>query len=134
MPFLRIDFRDLFRFFSSCSTAQVHNRQGQASQSLQIAPFDPNYTYGNTSATTTFYDPTDTVWNSYTGGAYQEAVSALSTIPDKAYEGYSAPEYTTFGMEYSPDYDGNGSGELKLRDLSFGLFGKRHRSEGGAII
>lgn len=61
------------------------------------------------------------MWNSYTGGAYQEAVSALSTIPDKAYEGYSAPEYTTFGMEYSPDYDGNGSGELSSRRKSRSL-------------
>lgn len=36
-------------------------------------------------------------------------MSGVSKIPEKAYIDAPNAEYTTFGFEYSPDFDGDGS-------------------------
>jgi len=43
---------------------------------------------------------------------YQEAVSAVSIIPPDAYELNAAPRFVTFGFEYHPDWNGDGSGDI----------------------
>lgn len=69
--------------------------QGQASQSLQVAPFNFEYIFDNSS--TTIYDDTLTEWNTYTGGTLQQAVSALSYIEDQFYNGNG---YAKYGIEW----------------------------------
>ncbi|UZJ53248.1 hypothetical protein CBS101457_002568 [Exobasidium rhododendri] len=90
--------------------AQIKQKKsGQASQSMQIAPFDLGYDWNQTVAD--IYDPTLGQFNSYTGSVYQEAVSATSPIPDTAYAN-SGNQFTTYGMEYTPDFNGDGSGTI----------------------
>ncbi|CCF51581.1 hypothetical protein NDA11_001939 [Ustilago hordei] len=87
----------------------VAGGHGETSQSLQMAPFDVDYYYGNSSA-----DGDVRIWdantqlNDYKGGAIQEAVSALSQVPDIAYEHTVGGRYVTFGVEYAPDWNENG--------------------------
>ena len=86
-------------------------RTGHTSQSLQVAPFDMDYAWDNNSAT--IYDTQyATEFNDYTGGVYQEAVSGLTTIPSDAYVKAPGARYVTFGVEYAPDFDFNGSGSI----------------------
>lgn len=63
---------------------------------MQMAPYNQNYNWDNTTAT--YYDPTQTEWNSYTGGVYQECASGLTRIPDSNYE-LTGNEFTTYGFE-----------------------------------
>ncbi|PWY99629.1 SKN1-domain-containing protein, partial [Testicularia cyperi] len=88
--------------------AQVNSGHGGASQSLQVAPFDANYSWNQEIST---LHQTDSVFNSYTGGIYQEAVSGVSPIPDAAYS-LSGGKPTTFGVFYEPDWTGDGSGSV----------------------
>lgn len=96
--------------------AQIQSTGGvkhsYASQSLQTAPFDDAYYWVNTTPATTLRGD-DTKINTYVGGPYQEAVSAVSQIPERGFQDYDAPDsekYTTFGVEYLPDWDLNGGG------------------------
>jgi beta-glucanase (GH16 family) len=96
--------------------AQVRTQDGAtntyASQSLQTAPFDEAYYWVNsTPAAVVIGDNTEI--NSYVGGHYQESVSALSLIPQRGFADYDAPDaqkYVTFGLEYEPDYNNDGTG------------------------
>ncbi|KAN0062052.1 methionine permease [Thecaphora frezii] len=83
---------------------------GQSSQSLQMAPFDIDYFYGNkTGVNVELYNLSKTRQNDYTGGTIQESISALSRVPDTAYQ-YSTPnQYSTFGIQWEPDWKGDGS-------------------------
>ncbi|PWN44596.1 concanavalin A-like lectin/glucanase [Ceraceosorus guamensis] len=90
--------------------AQTAEGVGEASQSLQTAPFDLAYDWDQDVAV--LHPGGGTKINSYTGGVYQEAVSGLSPIPNKAYELATNPTFTTFGFEYVPDYDNDGSGYI----------------------
>lgn len=81
---------------------------GETSQSLQMAPFDIDYYYGNGTGDIRIWDA-NTELNDYKGGAIQEAVSALSQVPDVAYERTPGGRYVTFGVEYEPDWKGDGS-------------------------
>lgn len=90
--------------------AQVLNGHGEASQSLQIAPFDANYAWDQTAKGATLHQ-TDTAFNSYTGGIYQEAVSGVSPIADSAYD-QSGGTPMRFGVEYVPDWNADGSGHV----------------------
>lgn len=79
---------------------------GVASQSLQIAPFDiwyiPDYEYIE------IYNFSTTAMNSYTGGPFQQAISAVTTLNTAWYEyGPQGGYYQIFGMEYlNDDEDG----------------------------
>lgn len=68
------------------------------SQSAQIAPFNPYYdlTNNNTPATT-IYDNSATELNTYKGGLYQQAASALTYIDSRNYNGSG---YAPYGFEW----------------------------------
>jgi hypothetical protein len=90
---------------------------GQVSQSCQFAvrfthllvirktytaslqPFNFNYTYFTND--TVIYNSSITQLNSYKGGVYQQAVSALTVTDPTAYEG-SEGGYSIYGFEYGP--------------------------------
>jgi len=79
---------------------------GIASQSMQIAPFDiwymPDYDFIEV------YNFSTTNMNSYAGGPFQQAVSAVSTLNTTWYEfGQDAGYFQKFGIEYlNDDTDG----------------------------
>ncbi|CZS99443.1 probable KRE6 Glucan synthase subunit [Rhynchosporium agropyri] len=81
---------------------QYDGATGTASQSLQIAPFDifyqPDYDYLE------IYDHSVTGMNAYRGGAYQEALSAVTWVNNDWYDGKS---YQTYGFEYTPGAKGD---------------------------
>lgn len=78
---------------------------GEVSQSNQIAPFDDYYQWDNSSKNFEVYDTSLTKWNTYLGGNYQQAVSALTKMPDRIYwdqatRGPRSKEFATFAFEY----------------------------------
>ena len=62
-------------------------------------PFNYNYTYLTND--TQVYNSDVTILNPYKGGVFQQAVSALSTTDQQAYE-KSGGGYSVYGYEYSP--------------------------------
>ncbi|PWZ01719.1 concanavalin A-like lectin/glucanase [Testicularia cyperi] len=86
-------------------------KKSYASQSLQVAPFDDAYAWGNTSADATIYDDTLTEFNTYTGGQIQEAVSGVTRVPDRGFE-ETQNEFVKYGVEYIPDFNYDGSGYI----------------------
>ncbi|KAK2756771.1 hypothetical protein FQN54_005217 [Arachnomyces sp. PD_36] len=74
---------------------------GDVSQSAQIAPFDvfytPNYNFAE------LYDPRITTINAWRGGPYQQAVSALTNVNNRWYDG---KEYQVYAYEYTPGAEG----------------------------
>lgn len=80
-------------------------QHGEVSQSFQVAPFDDFYQSDNTTGKATIYDEDMTVYNSYLGGIYQQAVSGLTLLPDRIYHdqvvGGRSKEFATFSFEYS---------------------------------
>lgn len=68
-----------------------------ATQSLQVAPFDvhwyPNYNY------TAFPDFGLSFYNGYTGGPYQQAISATTNLNKNWYDGN---QYQRYSFEYAP--------------------------------
>lgn len=71
--------------------------QGGVSQSFQVAPFNYQYQFNNASPATTVYDSSITYINSYKGGEYQQAVSAVTSIDS---DNYNNTAYATYGYEY----------------------------------
>ncbi|KAH3684549.1 hypothetical protein WICPIJ_004439 [Wickerhamomyces pijperi] len=78
---------------------------GVASQSLQIAPYDvwymPDYDFIE------IYNHSVTTMNTYAGGPFQQAVSAVSTLNDSWYQlgANDTNSYQTYGIEYLNDDD-----------------------------
>ncbi|KAF8514413.1 beta-glucan synthesis-associated protein-domain-containing protein [Gautieria morchelliformis] len=60
---------------------------GKVSQSAQFAPFAHDYVSPNGTGAATFFDAGVTRQNTYQGSALQQAVSALTTVPERAYAG-----------------------------------------------
>ncbi|KAJ7066571.1 glycoside hydrolase family 16 protein [Mycena amicta] len=71
--------------------------EGQVSQSYQIAPFNLEYEFVNTTPAATIYDSSKTHFNTYKGSNEQQAVSALTYIPDTV---YSNEDYGVYGYEW----------------------------------
>lgn len=75
---------------------------GSASQSFQAAPFDifyqPDYNFVEV------YDRSVTSMNGYTGGPFQEAMSAVTWLNNDWYDGKG---YQTYGFEYNPGESGD---------------------------
>ncbi len=90
------------------SPRRVQNSFGEASQSLQIAPFDADYLWNENAAS--FYG--QAAANTYTGGIYQEAVSGITPIPAAGYMGASNARYVTYGFELEPDWNADGTGTI----------------------
>ncbi|ESK95791.1 glycoside hydrolase family 16 protein [Moniliophthora roreri MCA 2997] len=65
--------------------------RGEVSQSFQIAPYNYKYNFDDTK--TTIYDTSLTKYNSYKGGPYQQAVSAVTYIDDINYDGQGFAPY-----------------------------------------
>jgi beta-glucanase (GH16 family) len=75
-----------------------------ATQSYQVAPFDvwwyPDYNF------TAFPSPLLSSPNSWTGGPYQQAISATTSLNHDWYDGVA---YQRYSFEYVPGSDANGS-------------------------
>lgn len=95
--------------------AQIQNHggvsHGYASQSYQVAPFNLNYQWDNSSNAATIYNADITSINSYKGNVYQEAISSVTQIPDTGFVGTS-DQFVTYGVEYHPDWNENGGGSI----------------------
>lgn len=78
------------------------NVLGHVSQSFQVAPFDPWY-YPNYDFIEV-YDYSITQVNVYRGGPLQQAVSALTNLNNKWYDGN---EYQVYAFEYAPGAEGD---------------------------
>lgn len=90
---------------------QVSGGHGKASQSFQIAPFDANYSWSQAPDVAVLHSP-ETTFNTYTGSVYQEAVSGVTRIPDSAYAHSPDSTPATIGVQYDPDWAGDGSGSI----------------------
>jgi hypothetical protein len=71
--------------------------KGQVSQSFQCAPYNYKYDFGNSSPATTIYDTSKTSLNTYKGGVFQQAVSAVTYTEDQNYNGDG---YATYAYEW----------------------------------
>ncbi|KAJ7144959.1 glycoside hydrolase family 16 protein [Mycena crocata] len=83
--------------------------RGQASQSYQVAPYNFNYEFDNTTSSTPIQNPTTTKFNSYKGNVYQQTVSAMTYIDDKFYNGNA---YAPYGIEWYSNPNKRGSGYI----------------------
>lgn len=91
--------------------AQINTAQqrGEASQSLQTAPFDMGHKWDQGPAQ--IYDAGVTTFNGFDGNTYQETVSGVTDIPNKAYLN-AGNQFTTFGVEFAPDFSLSGKGSV----------------------
>ncbi|KAJ7765788.1 glycoside hydrolase family 16 protein [Mycena metata] len=71
--------------------------RGQASQSFQTAPYNLNYEFDNTTASTPIVNSTNTFFNSYKGNPYQQTISGITYIDEQYYSGNA---YQPYGMEW----------------------------------
>ncbi|KAI1794793.1 glycoside hydrolase family 16 protein [Ganoderma leucocontextum] len=71
--------------------------QAQVSQSFQTAPYNYQYEFVNTSDVSPIFDSSITNFNTYKGGVYQQAVSAVTDIDNDNYNGQG---YGTYGFEW----------------------------------
>lgn len=99
--------------------AQIIIREGtgEVSQSNQVAPYDDYYQFNNASNVVTIYDESITYFNTYLGGNFQQAVSALSRIPNNTYYnqdtlGQQSKQFATYGFEYSADFENRENGYI----------------------
>ncbi len=83
--------------------------QGEVSQSYQIAPFNYQYQFDNSSSVTTIYNDTITKFNSYKGATYQQAVSAVTYIDETLYNGTG---YGAYGYEWFSNPDKRDEGYI----------------------
>lgn len=74
--------------------------QAEVSQSFQVAPYNYQYEFDNSSDATTLYDTSITKLNSYKGGQFQQAVSAVTDINNADYNDQG---YATYGYEWWSD-------------------------------
>jgi len=77
---------------------------GSVSQSGQWAPFNEEYKWFNSSANFIVPNDTSTYFNTYMGGAYQQATSCLTHTDPEAYE-LSGNVFQIYGMQYQPGFD-----------------------------
>lgn len=84
--------------------------QGEVSQSFQVAPFNYQYEFDNSTSDITIYDDSITSINSYKGGVYQQAVSAVTLI-DKTH--YNDEAYGAYGFEWYSDPDNRDDGFIE---------------------
>ncbi|KAL9936671.1 hypothetical protein V8E36_004739 [Tilletia maclaganii] len=82
------------------ATAGGAGGKGRNSMSLQTAPYNTGYNI--TPGYTTVYNARDSL-NTYTGAAYQQAVSAMIETPQDAYQ-LGAGTFGTYGVEWVPHY------------------------------
>jgi hypothetical protein len=81
--------------------------EGQVSQSFQIAPYDYQYEFVNTTPAITIQDSSNTQLNSYKGAVYQQAVSAVTYI---SAEDYNDVGYAPYAFEWWSDPNNRNDG------------------------
>ncbi|KAI5119192.1 hypothetical protein M0805_004447 [Coniferiporia weirii] len=75
-------------------------REGQVSQSYQVAPYNAAYQFDRNSDVTTIFDDSITDFNTYNGSLYQQAVSAVTFVDSANYGGNG---FATYGFEWWSD-------------------------------
>ncbi|KAI0051117.1 glycoside hydrolase family 16 protein [Auriscalpium vulgare] len=83
---------------------------GRASQSVQVAPFNYQYQFDNSSGSTPITDATVTKFNTYKGGIYQQAISATSLLDSQNYGGNG---YAPYAYEWWTDPNHRSSGYIQ---------------------
>jgi len=83
--------------------ATTQGTQGGVSQSGQWAPFIAGYEWFNTTQNMNITDPTITQLNTYTGGVFQQAISAVSIDNNDCYE-LDTGCFAVYGFEYQPGF------------------------------
>jgi beta-glucanase (GH16 family) len=105
-----------------------HNGMPIATQSYQVAPFDinyyPNYNY------TAFPDSRYSWFNSYTGGPFQQAISATTVLNKDWYDGM---QYQRYSFEYVPGEGKDGYIIWKVGDQTQFILDGRAVGENGNI-
>lgn len=84
-------------------------KKGEVSQSLQIAPFDANVQFTNSSPAMTIYDSENTFLNSFKGTTLQQSVSGVSYTDSANYGGTG---YGVYGVEFWSDMDNRDKGHV----------------------
>jgi len=84
--------------------ATTHKDLGAVSQSGQWAPFNAGYEWFNTTENLIIPDPTIAELNSYAGGVFQQAISAVALTNADCYE-LNTGCYAAYGFEYKPGYE-----------------------------
>lgn len=87
----------------------VSDFQGQVSQSYQIAPYNYQYEFDNSTDATTLYDTDITHINSYKGGVFQQAVSAVTNVDNN---NYNDAGYGVYGYEWWSDSSNRDDGYI----------------------
>ncbi|KAG5646529.1 hypothetical protein DXG03_003296 [Asterophora parasitica] len=83
--------------------------RGEVSQSFQCAPYNYKYEFDTSSPATTIYDSSQTSFNAYKGGVYQQAVSAVTLTDDNNYSGNG---FGTYGYEWWYDQNNRQDGYI----------------------
>ncbi|KAI5116308.1 hypothetical protein M0805_009634 [Coniferiporia weirii] len=73
---------------------------GEVSQSYQIAPFNAQVQFDNSTPPTTIYDSSITQFNSFKGTTLQQGVSAVTYVDSS---NYNDSNYAVYGLEYWSD-------------------------------
>ncbi|KAJ3550293.1 hypothetical protein NMY22_g568 [Coprinellus aureogranulatus] len=84
--------------------AQVSEGIGGVSQSAQWAPFNAEYAWFNTSENLIISNVGTTRFNTYTGGAFQQATSCVTQTNQGCYE-LAEGCSSIYGFEYKPGFD-----------------------------
>lgn len=82
---------------------------GEVSQSFQTAPYNYQYQFDNDSSVTPIFNSETTSFNSYKGGVYQQAVSAVTKIDSNNYNNVG---YAPYGFEWWSDPKNRGNGYI----------------------
>ncbi|KIJ29670.1 glycoside hydrolase family 16 protein, partial [Sphaerobolus stellatus SS14] len=69
------------------------NREGQASQSFQVAPFNALYQFDNSSSAVNITDKSITKFNPFKGSITQQAISGVTQLGTEAYGGKAFQKY-----------------------------------------
>ncbi|KZT28336.1 glycoside hydrolase family 16 protein [Neolentinus lepideus HHB14362 ss-1] len=85
--------------------------QGEVSQSFQTAPYNYKYDFVDTPPATTVYDSSVTQFNTYKGGPYQQAISAVTYI-DSTYYGGGDGTYAPYALEWWSDPNNRNDGYI----------------------
>ncbi|KAI0316822.1 glycoside hydrolase family 16 protein [Amylostereum chailletii] len=84
--------------------------RGEASQSIQAAPFNYQYAWDNTSAIQSIENTDLTFLNTYRGGTFQQAISAQTYLDNTDYGGNA---YAPYGYEWWSDPDNREDGYVQ---------------------
>lgn len=85
--------------------ATVSNGVGFVSQSGQWAPFNEEYIWNNSTDNFIIYNKKVSSYNTYLGGAYQQATSVISETNQDCYYDGPDPCFAIYGFEYVPGFD-----------------------------